>query len=928
MINMISKTISHYKIIEKLGEGGMGIVYKAEDLKLDRTVVLKFLPAELSLDAEAKKRFFREAKMASALDHPNICTIHEIDTTDEGQIFIVMAYCEGETLQEKLAKGLLSIKEAVNIAIQIAQGLERAYKIGIIHRDIKPANIIISPEKRVKIIDFGLAKTAGQAEITKKTSSIGTTAYMSPQQICAEKIDQRSDIWSLGVIIYEMLSGKLPFRGDYEAAVIYSILSEDPAPVSEIRPEVNDVLSCIIGKALTKDPQYRYKSAKQLLSDLENFQLGSFENVSVLSDQNKSDLRGGFRDVYKRNKVKILSVGILVVILSLVFVLLFGRPLIQENMIVVDKITINDKSVKDAPLIKEMIEYLLTDDLLQSSTNKNILSRKEFNLLYPKNIPEMFIGGDITTQDYGFILRVSINKPRLGLPFNFFDDVHYISDKIYDESNILTEVIPKISQQIFGLEKKKSTFTKLWDAYVNFYQGELAWQKLDIPKAKLFYQKALDIDPSFILAKLRLASVLSFEVINVYASELVTSIRPYLNMLSEIDSLRAEALSARVSDDFQKEISILRKIYNRFPSRKETAYEVAEAYYRVCDIQNAIDYYKKALILDKDYALAHNHLGYCYTHRGMHEEAIKHFRIYLELDSTANAYDSLGDGYMVAGLLDSAQWALGNAIKLDSSLSYIYWSLFEVRIRQGKINEALSATNKYIYYTYSPDAKARGLFFKGLAKLCKNELNYALQYCELALQTHDASDVFSRNHELHWLLARIYLRLNKIKAFERELSQMKNIIKENNINETLYRRYIYKYYNHLKACQAARFGKLGDLKNIINLFNGPIKNKVSDAGSLFDLAFFNTAFAEILMESTIERYEMAEQCLLLALDYNPNYALAHYQLAKLYEKKKYFVKAKYHVEKFLNLWKDADKDLPELIDGKKQLNKLKGISTS
>ncbi len=919
---MLGKTISHYKIIEKIGGGGMGIVYKARDLKLDRTIVLKFLPAELNLDAEAKKRFFREAKMASALDHPNICTIHEIDTTHEGQIFIVMAYCEGETLQKKLAEGLLSIKTAVNIAIQIAEGLESASKIGVIHRDLKPANIIISPENRVKIIDFGLAKATGQAEITHKTSSIGTTAYMSPQQICAEKLDQRSDIWSLGVILYEMLSGKLPFRGDYQAAVIYAVLSEDPAPLSEIRPEVNDVLSRIIGKALTKDPQYRYKSAKQLRSDLEHFQSGSFENVSVLADQNKSDLRRVFRNKFKKNRVKIFSAGILVVILSLIFVFLFGRPLIKENMIVIDEITINNTSEKDV-LLKKMIEYLLTDNLLQSSNKNKILSRKEFNLLYPNNIPEMFIEGDITTQDPGFILRVSINKPRKGLPFNLFNDVHYIPYKIYDESNLLIRVIPEISQQILGREKKKTTFTMLWDAFVSFYDGELARQKLDISNAKQLYQNALDIDPNFILAKLRLAFVLSFEVNNVSANELINSIRPSLNMLSEIDSLTAEALSARVSDNVPTEISILRKIYSRFPSRKETAYEVAEAYFRVSDINNAIKYYKIALNLDHNYALAHNHLAYCYSHRGDHQEAIKHFHIYLELDSTANAYDSIGEGYMAAGLLDSAQWALDNAIKLDSTYSLLYWNLFEIRIRQGKINEAISAANKYIYYTYSPDTRARGLFFKGMAKFCKNELDSALYFCRLALQTYDASDVFSRNHELHWLLARIYLNLNNLNKFQEEVSQMEIIIKENKINSTNYRREIFKYYHHLKACWSARNGNRADLINIIELFDGPINIKVADWGSAFDLAFFNMSFGELLMEPTIERFDGAENCLQQALEYNPNFALAHYQLGKVYEKKKNFVKAKYHVEKFLNLWKDADKDLPELIDGKKLLAKLK-----
>jgi tetratricopeptide (TPR) repeat protein len=269
---------------------------------------------------------------------------------------------------------------------------------------------------------------------------------------------------------------------------------------------------------------------------------------------------------------------------------------------------------------------------------------------------------------------------------------------------------------------------------------------------------------------------------------------------------------------------------------------------------------------------------------------------------------------------------MDSAIKSDSSLAYLYWGLFELKIRQGKINDAITAADKYMYYTYDPDTQSRGYFFKALAKFCKNELDSALQYCELALKTHDASDVHNRNHDLHWLLARIYLRLNKIEDFRRELSQMEAIIKENNINSIHYRRGIFKYYQHLKALSAAKFKPFRDLIQIINLFDGPINIKIADGGSAYDLAFFYTAFGELLMKTSPERYEMAEQRLFQALDYNPNYALAHYHLGKLYEYQKKYIKALNHVKKFLDLWKDADEDLPEVIDGKEKLTKLKEIA--
>jgi serine/threonine protein kinase len=215
---MLGQTISHYQILEKLGGGGMGVVYKAIDTRLNRTVALKFLPPDLTRDQEAIDRFINEAQAASALDHTNICTIHEIGETEEGQMFIVMAYYEGETLQQKRESSKLQVADAIDIVEQAARGLERAHEAGITHRDIKPSNLIITPRGEVKIIDFGLAKLAGQSRLTKSGSTPGTVAYMSPEQVQGKPVDHRTDIWSLGVVLYEMLHARLPFEGEGEAA--------------------------------------------------------------------------------------------------------------------------------------------------------------------------------------------------------------------------------------------------------------------------------------------------------------------------------------------------------------------------------------------------------------------------------------------------------------------------------------------------------------------------------------------------------------------------------------------------------------------------------------------------------------------------------------------------------------------------------------
>jgi formylglycine-generating enzyme required for sulfatase activity/tRNA A-37 threonylcarbamoyl transferase component Bud32 len=266
---MIGKTISHYKILEKLGEGGMGVVYKAEDTKLKRTVALKFLPPDLTRDNQAKTRFIQEAQAASALDHSNICTIHEIDETDEGQVFIVMSCYEGETLKKKIEDRFFEMEELVGIVTQVAHGLAKAHEQGIIHRDIKPANIMITKDGVAKILDFGLAKLTGQSRITKTAATMGTVAYMSPEQSKGEDVDQRTDIWSFGVMLYEMITGKLPFKGEYEQAVVYSILHEEPEPLRKLRSDIPVELEEIVGKSMQKDVRNRYQRIDDIIKTLE-----------------------------------------------------------------------------------------------------------------------------------------------------------------------------------------------------------------------------------------------------------------------------------------------------------------------------------------------------------------------------------------------------------------------------------------------------------------------------------------------------------------------------------------------------------------------------------------------------------------------------------------------------------------------------------
>ncbi len=262
---MLGQTISHYRITQKLGAGGMGVVYKAIDLKLERTVALKFLPQDMVVTGQDRERLLREARAASTLDHPNIGVIHGLEESEDRQFFIVMGYYEGSTLAERLDRGVVPIREALDLAIQIARGLGAAHARNIVHRDIKPSNVIITQDNLVKIVDFGLARVVASASATQSISLTGTLPYMAPEQILGEPVDQRSDVWALGVVLVQMITGSHPFVRPNTAAMTFAILNQPPSALDA----VPDAVQPLIYRTLSKKPEHRQANASELLADLE-----------------------------------------------------------------------------------------------------------------------------------------------------------------------------------------------------------------------------------------------------------------------------------------------------------------------------------------------------------------------------------------------------------------------------------------------------------------------------------------------------------------------------------------------------------------------------------------------------------------------------------------------------------------------------------
>jgi serine/threonine protein kinase/tetratricopeptide (TPR) repeat protein len=665
---MIGKTFSHYRILEKIGEGGMGIVYKAEDTRLKRLAALKFLPPALTRNEEARERFAREARAAAALDHPHICTVYDIDE-HEGQTFMAMAYIEGRSLKERIAAGPLPVAEAIEIAKQVAEGLRAAHEKGIIHRDIKPANIMLTEKGQAKIMDFGLAKLEWAADLTRTLTIMGTAAYMSPEQARGEKVDPATDIWSLGCVLFEMLAGRRPFPGDSERAAVQAILHDEPPPISKLRPDVPPELDVILSRCLHKNPGGRFRDAASLIAALESI-VGRRTAVSPSILNSKK------------------------------------RPPSIAVLPFIDMSPQKDQEYFCDGIAEELI------NALTHVRDLRVVARTSAFAFKGKNQDVREIG---KTLNVTAVLEGSIRKAENRLRvtaqlINVEDGYHVWSERFDREMADIFAVQDEISKAIVdnlkvkllaeekaALEKRRTDDPEAYNLYLKGLYFVYKPSAEAYKKALGFFGQAIERDPSFALAWAGIATV--------HASTGILNLAPPTEMMPKAKAALQKAL------EWDDELA------------EAHAQKASIAFYFDWDWETADRSYKRAIAINPGYAAAHGWYAWNCLARGRNDEAIREIKLAQNLDPLMPLLYTFSVGiHGASGRLDEAIEDFHKATELDPNIGLAYFHAGVAFFRKGLMDEASAALQKGIELAvYAGWAEAN----LGLIALAKGERDKA-----------------------------------------------------------------------------------------------------------------------------------------------------------------------------------------------------------
>jgi len=771
---MIGKTISHYKILEKIGEGGMGEVYLAEDTKLKRKVALKFLPKEFTKNKDAMERFQREAQAAAALNHPNIVTIHEINEIAD-QTYIAMEYVEGQTLKEIIRRGgpvwppsdkygengykgkhaglPLHVKEIINITTQICEGLQKAHDAGIVHRDIKPQNIIIDKEGRVKILDFGLAKLRVGAHghapsITKIGTTLGTINYMSPEQAMGKDVDHRTDIWSLGVVLYEMLTGQLPFKGDYEQAVVYSILNENPLSISKLSPGFSAEIEHILFKLLEKEQENRYQCCTEIITNLQIHKEKPHPIEKITKQEKEKFLK-------KNRKFLLFGLPLLAILLLLIWYILIFNQNNQLDSIAILPFQNSSQDPKMEFLSKEIPANIINN--LSRLPNLRVVPRTTVFRYADRESDLVTIGRDlgVTSALTGQVNLIGENLMIRAELVNIRNNSQIWGDRFERKFTDLLEIEEEITKEISkalqlhltGEDKTKlfKRYTENIEAYRAYMEGRFWWNKRSpegFAKAKLLFNKAIAIDPNYALAYAGLAEY--YCMLSMHIAKPETFIRQgriAAEKALSIDETLAEAHTALgwikffyAWDWLGAERSFKQAI--QLNPRYATAYNWYAASLGIINRhEEAIRYITQAQKYDPGSAIINRDLGVIYAWAGDFEKAINQLQFTIDMDPDfSRAYHHMGVVYLWLKKYDLAikyfkkvRAMTGNFFDIIGILGFSYAKL-------GQKEAALSELKKLEDLAKNNDTRA---FEFSLIHAALGNKDKAFEWLDISYKNHE-----------------------------------------------------------------------------------------------------------------------------------------------------------------------------------------------
>ncbi len=705
---MIGQTISHYKILSRLGAGGMGMVYKAEDLTLQRTVALKFLPLESIGSETDRSRLVREARTAAVLLHPNICPVYEIGESD-GRTFIAMGYLEGRSLKERLVEGPLPVNEALRMAKEIGEGLSAAHGKGIVHRDVKPGNVMVTLEGRAVLMDFGLAKMKGTTKLTRTGTTVGTVAYMSPEQARGEPVDHGTDIWSLGVVLYEMTTGELPFAGDYEQAVVYRILNEEPKPIASLRANVPIELERIVTVALQKDRARRYDRTDDMLEDLRVLVANlSSEQSNVQPERRAHKCRIAvlpFTNISPDPKDEYFADGMTEELISTLS-RIRGLRIIARTSVMQYKAT--SKTVSDigrelkvgavieGSVRKAVNKLRISAQLVDVQTEEHVWSQD-----YDRELENVFDIQRDVAQQVAAALKVELmvgeqqalnRKSAQNLEaYTLYLKGRYFWNK-FSEEGLQTSI------EYFGRAiEKDPTFALAYVGLAGSYGvlGVNYMPPLEVfPKAKTAAESALGIDSGLAEAHAALGGIKVFFDWDWVAAERELKSAIEINP-NDASAHQLYAYCLEVMGRPGEALAEIRLAQELDPLSLVINCDVGIRYYFARQYDQAVEQYLKTLEMDSNFPIAHIWLGRAYEQKGMYKQAVAEYQKKVTILSRDEPRETAPEhAYRVSGLGGVLRRQLEELEKMSEKRYVSPLDIASIHTRLGEQDQAFEWLEK------------------------------------------------------------------------------------------------------------------------------------------------------------------------------------------------------------------------------------------